>query len=125
MTPETILVLRHWRENWDKACDGTLEDIDIDSSKCAYCGSRKESCTNCPVSIEVGKVKDLQIFETPCNYTPWLSVSCRINIGPELLKSAVWAELQFLLGIAWKELGQPTSGGCKEKVGPGGPEGSI
>jgi len=101
MTPETKAVLRHWKNNWLLAVKNCLFGHDIDSDACPYCHKyTKEpgyfACERCPIY----KKTKLQFCEdTPHSYVE----DYVVNEMHEELKEAVWAELQFLLQIAWEE----------------------
>ena len=107
MTPETKSVLKHWRENWEKAVMGELTPYDIRGDTCAYCKKYK-GCIGCPIMIKTGSDNR----ECGCMGSPWETVNnSTFTVDPVVnknltnaLKIAVWAELQFLLQIAWEEL---------------------
>jgi len=95
MNETTRKVIQHWHRNWDRAVAGDLTEENIDATNCEYCKTFEE-CKDCPICKKTGY--------PDCDSTPYYDV-VGIGIGRrhEAIKTAVWAELQFLLQIAYEE----------------------
>lgn len=103
---ETISVIQHWKGNWHNYAEkGILPRMG--AAHCAYCRKYnriKPYCMSsegrCPIYHKTGAMF--------CDRTPYKRLDSVISNdnteNKEELKAAIWAELQFLLDIAYKEL---------------------